>query len=229
VIYSLISEPDFAVAFPGREAASKSELWYVNIDDPANPRPFKLDTANKGLDPNDVLTNYYPTVLPVQVGGYYWMFWTATRKFGHFDNAPPPGAILSEALFGKSASEAFKKRIWVAAIRASSNVSELSSGIDADPSFPGFYLEGQSETGNTRAFAALNPCKASGNECQSGLDCCTGYCNVKAGESAGTCGDKIECAKTNEKCTADTDCCRAAEGEPQNVCLGGYCGFIQLN
>ena len=229
VIYSLISEPDFAVAFPGRPDPSKSELWYVNIDDPARPVQFLMANANKGPEDADKLANYYPTVLPVQVGGYYWMFWTATRRFGHQSTSAPPDAVLNEVFYGKSASEAFKKRIWVSAIRASSTGGELSVGIDADPSFPGFYLEGQSATGNTRAFAALNPCKASALECTSGLDCCTGFCNVKAGESVGKCGEKIMCAKTNEKCSADSDCCPPGEGETKNVCLGNYCGFIVLN
>ena len=31
VIFSLISEPDFAVAFPGRDMPSKSELWYADV------------------------------------------------------------------------------------------------------------------------------------------------------------------------------------------------------
>jgi hypothetical protein len=229
VIYSLISEPDFAVAFPGRDTPSKSELWYVNIDDPAKPVQFKMEAANAGLPGEDTLNNYYPTVLPVQVGGYYWVFWTTMRKFGHRKIEAAPGAILDPLLSGEAAAQAVKKRIWVSAIRASSTGAELSSGISKDPSFPGFYLEGQSETGNTRAFAALNPCRATGKECQSGLDCCTGFCDVKPGAEKGMCVTEVTCSKTNERCKTNQDCCPPMMGEPANSCIGGYCGFVVLN
>lgn len=247
VIYSLISEPDFAVAFPGRATASKSELWYVNVDNAQKPLQFRMDNANKALPGEDVLNNYYPTVLPVQVGGYYWVFWTSMRSWGHrkiggegggMQGGMPGGGALGGlgGLLGgiipgvgdPSAQAAVKKRIWVSAIRASSNESELQGSIMADPSMPGFYLEGQSETGNTRAFAALNPCRKTGNDCASGLDCCTGYCDIKAGAMAGKCVEEVKCAKTNEKCKTSADCCPPGPGEVQNQCLGGFCGFIVL-
>jgi hypothetical protein len=190
---------------------------------------MRMANANKGLKPGDSLANYYPTVLPVQVGGYFWVFWTSTRDFGHRDLSAPPDAVATDILFGSfTASEAFRKRIWVAAIRPSAG-GELSGSIDTDPSFPGFYLEGQSETGNTRAFATLNPCKAVGNGCASGLDCCTGFCSIQPGAPEGMCSEKTSCAKTNEKCAGDSDCCPASSDEPQNVCIGGFCGFLILN
>lgn len=228
VIYSLISEPDFAVAFPGRATPSKSELWYVNVDDPSNPQPYRLDNANRALADEDTMINYYPTVLPVQVGGYYWVFWTSTRKFGHRRTDVSSNAI-TDLLSDPSAAGAIKKRIWVSAIRASSTGQELAGGISEDPSFPGFYLEGQSETGNTRAFAALNPCKATGNDCESGLDCCTGYCDIQNGAEKGMCITEVKCAKTNERCKKDSDCCPPEDGQPQNSCIAGYCGFVVLN
>jgi hypothetical protein len=241
VIYSLISEPDFAVAFPGRATPAKSELWYVNVDNPARPVQFRLDNANKALPGEDTLDNYYPTVLPVQVGGYYWVFWTSMRKWGHRVIGTGGGGMMAGGIPGgflggiipgvgqdQSAAQAVKKRIWVSAIRASATGSELADGISSDPSLPGFYLEGQSATGNTRAFAALNPCRKTGNECQSGLDCCTGYCDIKAGADKGMCVEEVKCAKTNERCKVDTDCCPPAPGQPKNICLGGFCGFIML-
>lgn len=225
VVFSLISEPDFAVAFPGRDKASQSELWYADLP---TGTLLRLDKANKGLKSGDTLVNYYPTVLPVQVGGYFWVFWTSTRDFGHRNISAPPEAVATDILFGSSSSsEAFRKRIWVSAIRPTST-GELGGPITTDPSFPGFYLEGQSDTGNTRAFAALNPCKAVGNTCTSGLDCCTGFCNLKEGAASGMCVEKTSCAKTNEKCTRDADCCPPTGKEPANSCIGGYCGFIEL-
>ncbi len=225
VIFAMISEPDFTVAFPGRDRAAQSELWYVSLDD---RRLIRLDNANKGLKAGDSLANYYPTVLPVQVGGYFWVFWTATRDFGHRSLGAPIDAFINDAFGTTSAAEAFRKRIWVSAIRASGQ-GELGGSISTDPSAPGFYLEGQSQTGNTRAFAALSPCRAVGNECTSGLDCCTGYCSVKPGETRGSCVPEVQCAKTNEKCSVNADCCAPGPGEVTNTCVGGYCGFLILN
>ena len=51
----------------------------------------------------------------------------------------------------------------------------------SDTSSPGFYLEGQTDSGNVRAFATLNPCQARRTDCTSGLDCCTGFCNIPNG------------------------------------------------
>jgi len=225
VIFSMVSEPDFAVAFPGREAASKSELWYADV---ATGKAVRLDNANK-VPGGDGLNNYYPTVLPVQVGGYFWLFWTSTRPFGHRELSGGIDGAINDGIFGTSSSSAaFKKRIWVSAIIPQST-GEFQSDTLTDPSLPPFYLEGQGNTGNTRAFAALNPCKDRGAECKSGLDCCTGYCNIDPNTKVGHCGDKITCAQLNEKCAVSADCCPPATvNDPKTECIGGYCGFVVL-
>jgi len=214
VVFSLTSDPDFLWALPGRETPSKSELWYVDTGKLARVR---LDNANKGLPGESKLINYYPTVLPVQVGGYFWVFWTSTREFGHHPSGASPFPI-AEA--GKG------KRLWVAAIRPPT-AGESNAATLPDLSAPGFYLEGQGNTGNTRAFASLNPCVANGTACTSGLDCCGGYCTVKPGEGAGVCAtEPPSCAALNEKCGDDGDCCEGEPGEAARLCLGGYCGFL---
>jgi hypothetical protein len=219
VIFSLISEPDFAVAFPGRNTPSKSELWYVDV---GTGTTVRLDKANTGLEPGDSLANYYPTVLPIPVGGYFWMFWTSTRKYGHHSTEAPPGAaVVGEALYGPSAREAFKKRLWVSAIVPPAG-GEFTGGPLTDPSRPGFYLDGQSATGNTRAFAALNPCKATGNDCRNGFDCCTGLCNWNDATKTGQCVDTLACSKEGDKCTTDASCCP----DQGLSCIGGFCGTI---
>ncbi len=220
VIYSLTSEPDFAVAFPGRDKSAKSELWYVDL---TTGERVRLDNANKVLGQNG-LNNYYPTVLPVQVGGYYWVFFTSMRQWG---TRVFEGSILDEAAFGESAKEGIKKRLWVAAIKPRvKEGGEFETGALTDPSMPAFYLEGQSNTGNTRAFAALNPCKATGNTCTSGLDCCTGFCDINEDKTEGVCVEEVTCSSLNERCEADEDCCAPGQGETQNTCIGGYCGFL---
>ncbi|HKP59707.1 MAG TPA: hypothetical protein VJV78_23450 [Polyangiales bacterium] len=222
VIFSMTSDPDMAQAFPGRDVPSKSELWYVQLD---TMQVVRLDNANKGLKDIDLQSNYYPTVMPVAVGGYFWVFWTAVRDYGNKLAGRDPGVPAIAAL------EAIKKRIWGAAIQPQVKAEELQDPTLRDPSFPGFYLDGQSESGNVRAFAALNPCLENGQTCKSGLDCCCGYCNSAAGAETGSCScEKPMCAKINEKCTNDSDCCKAEKpDDPNPTCIGGFCGFLIVN
>jgi hypothetical protein len=222
VVYSMISEPDFASAFPGRDKPSMSELWYVDLE---TNQTIRMDAANTGLKDIDKQSNYYPTVMPVAVGGYFWVFWTGVRDYGNKLAGRDPNAMMT------AAQEAIKKRIWGVAIRPKKPTVELQDPTLTDPSFPGFYLDGQSESGNVRAFAALNPCLANGASCASGLDCCCGYCLAAAGAATGSCTcDVPKCAKINEKCKTTADCCPAAKPtDPEPLCIGGYCGFVMLN
>lgn len=223
VVFSMTSDPDFTQAFPGRDQPSKSELWYVSLE---TLQAVRMDNANKGLAEIDKVNNYYPTVMPVAVGGYFWMFWTAVRDYGHkLEGRDPSGAPVIAAL------EAGKKRIWGAAIQPQVKAAELQDPTLSDPSFPGFYIDGQSESGNVRAFAALNPCLQNGSSCTSGLDCCCGYCVQAPGASSGMCTCEVPmCAKINEKCAKDSDCCPPEKaGDPDPACIGGFCGFVVLN
>jgi hypothetical protein len=223
VVFSLTSEPDFAQAFPGRDVPAKSDLWYVDTE---TLEVVRMDNANRGLQPIDEINNYYPTMLPIAVGGYYWMFWTAVRDYGHIVHGRDPNAPSNSVL------EAEKKRIWVTAIKPKAMLDpndELNPppGPLTDPSAPGFYVDGQSISGNVRAFAALNPCLDNGATCTSGLDCCCGYCTVPDGAATGTCScEPPACAKTNEKCETSADCCPPEGDEPQNSCIGGFCTYI---
>ena len=222
VIFSLTSDPDFASAFPGRDAPSKSDLWYVDTE---TLEVVRLNNANKGLQEIDEINNYYPTVLPIAVGGYFWMFWTAVRDYGHLVRGRDPNAIPNSVI------DAEKKRIWVSAIKPKF-VGTEENPVNVpltDPSMPGFYADGQSLSGNVRAFAALNPCLDNGAVCTSGIDCCCGYCLVDeaAGTGTGTCNcEPPVCSKTNEKCETNDDCCPPEGNMPKNICLGGFCNFI---
>ena len=227
VIFALTSEPDFTNAFPGRDAPALSELWYVDLD---TMEIVRLDNANRGRFAADELANYYPTVMPVAVGGYFWVFWTSVRDHGHKVIGRGEGSVLPNATL-----EADKKRIWAAAIKPKVAIdSEVTAtpGALSDPSLPGFYLDGQSESGNVRAFAALNPCLANGESCASGLDCCCGYCLTQPGADTGSCSCEVpECSKLNEKCDDNGDCCpdMADDDTPALQCLGGFCGFIVVD
>jgi hypothetical protein len=97
----------------------------------------------------------------------------------------------------------------------------------ADPSHPAFYLAGQEiESANMRAFAALAPCKPQGGDCESGADCCDGFCR-ETGRAAD--GGAIlqcvppppnECSNIDEKCNSAADCCNRA-----NLCINNRCAL----
>ncbi len=135
--------------------------------------------------------SYYPTVSPVASGGYFWVFFDSVRHYGNL-------GLL--------------RQLWGAAIsfRGDGNYS-------ADPSHPAFYVSGQEfGSANHRAFAALDPCRRDGSSCETGVDCCSGFC------TDGICGPpKQQCANTDEACTTSADCCN-----PQDRCIGGFCGVV---
>jgi hypothetical protein len=140
--------------------------------------------------------HYYPTVSPVSAGGYFWIFFDSVRHYGN---------------------KGLHRQLWGAAI-AIASVTELSTGnYESDPSFPAFYLAGQElQVANHRAFTALDPCRKDGSKCETGIDCCGGFC------TNGICGrDTQRCSQTNEVCKVKSDCCRA-----QDQCIGGFCGVV---
>ena len=146
--------------------------------------------------------SYYPTVSPVAAGGYFWVFFDSIRHYGN---------------------KGLRRQLWATAISVQRRT--LQEGSDnnaalygADLSSPAFYVPGQVfETANHRAFTALDPCFADGATCDSGIDCCSGFC------TNGVCGPPKACSDPNEACTDDSDCC-----DKTNQCIGGFCGVIAL-
>jgi hypothetical protein len=131
--------------------------------------------------------------------------------------------------------DAVHKRIWVTALRPIAPDAEFPAGL-MDISSPGFFMTGQSESGNVRAFTTLNPCVKEGETCASGLDCCSGFCFIPPDvitefdvPPVGHCTDEPPaCSKTNDACKEDSDCCPPAPGQPKNTCIGGYCSYLQI-
>jgi hypothetical protein len=220
VIFVLGNASDFATIPPmgftgigpiqgsGASVAS-SDLYIVNLSSPG--KAIALDQANgfkNGASylpwgTRDQHLNFYPTVLPVSSGGYFWIFFTSRRQYGNLmvdttnNNAVPDPVYNSDT-----------KKIWAAAI----SIGQTSG----DPSHPAFEFPGQElQSGNIRAFAVLSPCKGDGSGCESGIDCCGGSC------TSGKCGVPNTCADTGDRCNATIKCCK-----PTDECLGGYCGFI---
>ena len=180
---------------------------------------LEKDVSDQLLAHGTTHMNYEPNVLPVALGGYYWVFFTSRRTFGNV--IAPSGALpLSDKPFGTTETSA-RKKIWVAAV-------DIDYHGKADPSHPAFYLPGQDlVTGNMRAFAALAPCRANGASCSSGVQCCDGFCRAKDESAANLVFEcvpppKDTCAGENEACATTADCCNVKA----NLCINKRCALI---
>ena len=168
------------------------------------------------IDPthaNDVDYNYEPTVNPVASGGYVWVVFTSRRMYGTVASIPPycsdPRGV--ELITGKNITP---KKLWVAAI-------DVSGSPAADASHPAFYLPGQELiAGNSRGFWVLDPCRNDGASCESGDQCCNGYCQPN-NTGALVCQNtppNAMCSMPQERCTNAGDCC-----DQTNLCVNGFC------
>ena len=150
--------------------------------------------------PEELHQHYYPTVSPVAAGGYFWVFFDSIRHYGN---------------------KGIARQLWGSAIRIAAD-----GGYQSDPSSPAFYVTGQDlNTGNHRAFTALDACKMDGDTCTTGTDCCGGFCFVPEGpeefeiELEGKCTSEVpQCAKRSERCVQPKDCC-----ETTHMCVAGFC------
>jgi hypothetical protein len=161
----------------------------------------ELGILNQGNALLDRQRNYEPFALPVTAGGYFWVVFTSLREYGN-------------TYTGTNV----RKQLWVAAIS-----TNPSPGVD--PSHPPFYLPNQSATRNERGFWALQPCANDGSSCQTGDECCGGFCrpsNVSDPSSPTVCKlpPSGSCSQVAEKCATTADCCDAPNGV---TCIGAVC------
>lgn len=162
--------------------------------------------------------NYEASVLPIPVGGYYWVLFTSRRSYGN--TIAPNGSITGgDNPWGTEANPSPRKKIWIAALDVDHD--------SADPSHPAFYLPGQElESGNMRAFAALAPCRQDGTSCETGADCCGGFCRQTGQADDGSpvleCvpPPENECSRIDEVCLSVDDCC-----DPGAYCINGFCAM----
>ena len=168
-----------------------------------------------GIDPDhgdDVDTNYEPTVNPVPSGGFVWVVFTSRRLYGNEAVIPP---FCSDPRGVDLIKNITTKKLWVAAI-------DLSAPPGADASHPAFYLPGQELlAGNSRGFWVLDPCKADGQSCDTGDQCCNGYCEPNGAGGALICSSTpptAHCSMEQEKCTTPADCCNS-----NDLCVNGFC------
>jgi hypothetical protein len=143
--------------------------------------------------------NYEPTIAPIVSGGYIWVIFTSRRTYGN-------------KLTG---SEYETKRLWVSAFSLNSQAP--------DPSHPAFYIAGQELTsGNSRGFWTLDACKQDGANCETGDECCNGFCNPVGNPPKFMCGPPDgSCADEFEACKTSVDCCDASQ-----ICVNGSCTYV---
>lgn len=222
--------PDSAavVFHTGNDFGTQHSTGDIEIVDVAQQKRFKLPALNGFTGTDSAFTspflpygeaaeahmNFEPTVLPVAVGGYYWVIFTSRRCYGNFFTpATDPWAQSST-----QTELSPRKKLWVAAI-------DLNAAPGQDRSHPPFYLPGQElDTGNMRAFWALDACHQNGDSCESGDECCNGFCrqvtNADGGTSLSCTSAPTGCANEFEKCTTSGDCCGATQGYK---CVNGHC------
>lgn len=175
-----------------------SELWWVDL---ATKQAHRLDTLN-GRGPDAVL-NYEPTVGPIAAGGYAWVVFTSRRPYGNVSVSSP---WRSDPRNYAWQDEVTPKKLWVAAI-------DLDAKPGTDPSHPAFYLPAQElHAGNSRGYWSFDPCRADGATCETGDQCCGGFCR-RTDSGALTCGsDGPACSGVYDRCKESADCCDVGRG-----------------
>ncbi len=148
---------------------------------------------------------------PVASGGYAWVVFTSRRMYGNVATQDP---FLSDPRNYNPALSATTKKLWVAAV-------DLNATPGTDPSHPAFYLPAQELlAGNSRGYWVVDPCQADGTTCETGDECCGGYCEDVDGGFVCSSQPPPTCASIGDKCTTNADCCGASQGIE---CIDGHC------
>jgi hypothetical protein len=219
VFHNVLNKPS-----PGSVLATwnqaKAQLWFVDVPAgvaPAQAIPMRalngIDSAGNSILPkigphdDDYKMNYEPTVNPIPSGGYFWVVFTTRRAYGNIASGDP--------FDNGDGKRPIPKKLWVAAIDQKSTPGQ-------DPSHPAFYLPGQElGAGNMRGFWVVDPCHADGASCETGDECCNGYCRADGASGKLVCGGKPPgCAQEYEKCSQSSECCGIALGFE---CINGFC------
>jgi hypothetical protein len=194
----------------------RAELWWIDLATKTPKRLDQLDgtgylpTGAAGHDADTTL-QYEPTVNPVASGGFAWVVFTSRRMYGNVATVDP---FWSDPRSHDISVAPTTKKLWVAAI-------DLGAAPGTDPSHPAFYLPGQELlAGNSRGYWVVDPCKPDLSSCETGDECCGGYCRPAADGGFTCTSDVPKCAAEFEKCTKDSDCCGYGSGI---TCIDGRC------
>ncbi len=208
------------------------ELWWVDVASGMGHRLDQLNGygstgsvylpnnaspgANTHTSAQDATLNYEPTVNPIASGGYAWVVFTSRRMYGNVAQLDPWASDPRNYAW-RDPGQVTDKKLWVAAI-------DLNAAPGTDPSHPAFYLPAQElQAGNSRGYWSVEACKADGMTCQTGDQCCGGYC--QAGEAGLVCSATMpSCSANYDKCTKDSDCCGAQQGI---TCINSICTVSQ--
>ena len=199
------------------DSGTRGELWWADLK---TKQAHRLDKAN-GLTylpvgPNahdaDATLSYEPTVNPVPSGGYAWVVFTSRRLYGNVATINP---FWSDPRYHDISATPTPKKLWVAAI-------DLNAAPGTDPSHPAFYLPAQELlAGNARGFWVVDPCHMDGTSCDTGDECCGGFCRPSEDGGPLTCKAQAPgCAQEFEKCATTADCCGNVQGV---ACINGRC------
>ncbi len=146
----------------------------------------------------DLGWNFEPAFAPVASGGYFWVVFTSRRTYGNL----------------LTAAKDQTKQLWVAAI-------DEKPTLGQDASHPAFELPGQAlDSINMRGYWALDPCKQDGQTCQSGTECCGGYCDQGDGGAPICRSVNSGCSQNGDHCDTSADCCGASSGA---TCINQVC------
>ena len=180
-----------------------ANLFIASVANPGTELPLaNLNGATYPFAAGDRDRNlsFEPTFAPVAAGGYFWVVFHSRRTFGN--------ALTGNAYNGEGSGT---KQLWVAAI-------DQAPTAGVDPSHPAFWLPGQDITTlNMRGYWALDPCKQDGNDCESGTECCGGFCDTTTDPpqcKSSTSG----CSHSGDACTSPSDCC-----DPGASCINDVC------
>jgi hypothetical protein len=200
---------------------ARAELWWSDLEGHAAP----LEQANgaAGLPssiahPDDKGLHFEPAVGPIVAGGYAWVVFTSRRLYGDVATRPPYESDPRVQNLTESASAGpTTKKLWVFAI-------DMPPKPGTDPSHPPFYLPAQELfAGNSRGFWVPDACKSIGVGCESGDECCGGFCRSVTELGAKVCIDTLppaSCAMEYEACDTDDACC---DGGSTLYCIDGRC------
>ncbi len=202
------------------DCQNTGDLYVVDVATKTMTRVNVLDgytgsSAASYLPANDPGLNFAPTVLGEAVGGYFWAVFTSHRSYGSMlaSKANSDGLGLSNCF--SSAGDEANGKLWVAAI-------DIGAASGQDPSHPAFYLDGQElQADNLRGYWVLPACQALGTGCQSGDECCSGFCRASADGGGATCVSQPQgCSNEFEACTTSANCCTSGD-----QCINGRCAM----
>ncbi|MBX3186329.1 MAG: hypothetical protein KF819_04905 [Labilithrix sp.] len=213
------SDADVSPPDPRASVGTRAELWWVDLKG-ATPVAKRLDVLNGSgylpTGPNahddDATLNYEPTVNPVPSGGYAWVVFTSRRLYGNVATINP---YYSDPRYHDLTATPTPKKLWVAAI-------DLNAPAGTDPSHPAFYLPAQELlAGNSRGYWVVDPCKSDGNACETGDECCGGFCRPDSAGKLVCTATVPTCAQEFENCKSNADCCNT----PAFQCVNGRCAL----